>query len=126
MAKKKILIIDDEAGFGRMVKLNLEQTGNYEVRTETDSARGVAAAKEFRPDLILLDIGMPGTSGDQVADEILHNSNLASVPIVFLTAIVKKDEVVAQDGVIGGRPFIAKPVTTQALIARIEEVLRGK
>lgn len=124
MAKKRILIIDDEKDFCRMVKLNLERTKNYEVLFATDGRSGIEIARSRRPDLILLDIRMPGMSGGEIAEELLDDPSTGKIPIIFLTALVKKDEVARQSGYISGRPFIAKPVTAQDLIKRIEEELQ--
>ena len=119
MGRKKILIIDDEEFFTKLVKLNLEKTGKYEVRTENKGLRGVDAAKEFKPDLILLDILMPDTEGSEVAAQLKNDAITSNIPVVFLTAVVKKDEL--QGGsVIGGHPFVAKPVSTNDLINCIE------
>ncbi|OPY74678.1 MAG: Transcriptional regulatory protein YycF [Syntrophorhabdus sp. PtaU1.Bin058] len=124
MAKKRILIIDDEKDFCRMVKLNLERTKNYEVLFATDGRSGIEIAGNRRPDLILLDIRMPGMSGGEIAEELLDDPSTSNIPIIFLTALVSKDEVAKQSGYISGRPFIAKPVTAQELIKRIEEELQ--
>ncbi len=117
--KKRILLIDDEPSFTRMLKLNLEETGAYEVRTENRGKQGLAAAREFKPDLILLDVIMPGMDGGDVASEIQTDENLKNAPIVFLTAVAKKKDA----GIIGGRPFIAKPVTVKEVIDCIEKNL---
>ena len=121
MDKKRILIVDDEKDFTRMVKLNLEETGKYIVRTENIGRQALAAAREFKPHIILLDIVMPDTDGGEIAHNISLDEELSRIPLVFLTAIVKDDEVKSQAGVIGGHTFIAKPVTTDKLIACIEE-----
>ena len=63
MSRKRILVIDDEASFTRNLKLNLEETGEYEVREENKGTEGLTAAREFRPDLILLDVIMPDMAG---------------------------------------------------------------
>jgi DNA-binding response OmpR family regulator len=121
MEKKKILIIDDEEGFTLMVKMGLEHTGKYEVRTETKGANGFDAAREFKPDLILLDVVMPDVQGGEVAYQ-LKNSNLTSnIPIVFLTAITTKDETEELGAVIGGHPVIAKEAELKELINCIEK-----
>jgi CheY-like chemotaxis protein len=125
MAKKRILIIDDEKDFCRMVKFNLERTKNYEVLFATDGRSGMEIARKQSPDLILLDIRMPGMSGGEIAEELLDDPSTCKIPIIFLTALVKKDEVARQSGYISGRPFIAKPVTAQDLIKRIEEEIRS-
>ena len=121
--KQRILIIDDEKDFCRMVKLNLERTKHYEVFFATDGRSGIEIARNQKPDLILLDVRMPRMSGGEIAEELLDDPSTSKIPIIFLTALVKKDEVAKQSGYISGRPFIAKPVTTQDLIKRIEEEL---
>ncbi|HNT68335.1 MAG TPA: response regulator [Syntrophorhabdaceae bacterium] len=122
--KKRILIIDDERDLCRMVKFNLERTKQYEVLFATDGRSGIEIARSKMPDLILLDIKMPGKSGGEIAEELLDDPSTRSIPIIFLTALVKKGEVAKQSGYISGRPFIAKPVTAKDLIERIEEELR--
>src|SRR5947209_1406035 len=84
--KKRILIIDDEASFARMVKLNLEKTGAFEVRAESKAGYALATAREFKPDLILLDVIMPAMDGGDVANQIKRDRNLKGTPIIFLTA----------------------------------------
>jgi len=122
--KKRILIIDDEKDFCRVVKLNLERTKHYEVLFATDGRSGMEIARKQSPDLILLDIRMPKMSGGEIAEELLDDPSTGNIPIIFLTALVKKDEVAKQSGYISGHPFIAKPVTAQDLIKRIEEEIR--
>ena len=120
MDKKRILIIDDEENFAKLVKLNLQATGRYEVKMENKGASGLAAAKEFKPDLILLDIMMPDLGGDEVAYRIKADVSTKDIPVIFVSALVKKDEVASHDGMIYDHPFIAKPVTAQELIDAIE------
>lgn len=124
MDKKKILIVDDEERFTQLVKFNLEETGKYEVRTEKRGSLGVAAARGFKPDLILLDILMPDMEGSEVALQIKSNEDTKHIPIVFLTAVAKEKEVERDGGLIGGHPFIAKPVTAGKLIEAIEKNIR--
>ena len=120
MGKKRILVIDDETSFTRMLKLNLEETGAYEVRQENSAAQGLAAAKEFKPDLILLDVIMPDMDGGQVASQIKADEKTENTPIVFLTATVRKKE----QGIIAGHPFIGKPASMKEVIDRIEKSLK--
>jgi CheY-like chemotaxis protein len=126
MMKKRILIIDDEKDFCRMVKLNLERTQQYEVLFATDGKLGIKIARNQKPDLVLLDIRIPRMSGGEIAEELLEDPSTNKIPIIFLTALVKKEEVAKQSGYISGRPFIAKPVTAQDLIKRIEEEMNVK
>jgi CheY-like chemotaxis protein len=121
--KKRILMVDDEPALTRMAKLNLERTGNYEVRTENQGSKAIAAAKEFKPDLIFLDVMMPDMSGDEVAAQLKEDPLLANIKFIFMTAIVTKEETGDLGANIGGNIFLAKPVKTDELIATIERVL---
>lgn len=120
---KKILMVDDEVVLTKMVKMNLERTGNYQVRTENEGSKALQAAREFKPDLILMDVMMPDMSGDEAIAEIRDDENLASIPYIFMTAIVSKAETEDMGSNIGGNEFLAKPVKTEELIARIESIL---
>ena len=119
---KKILIVDDEAGFTRLMKLTLQKTGNYEVVEENEGARAWETARKVRPDLILMDIVMPKVDGGDAAARIQKDPALAHIPIVFLTAIVSKKDA-QPGGLIGGFPFLSKPVSLEELIACIEKHL---
>ena len=121
--KKRILVVDDEPALTRMVKLNLEQTGRFEVRTENEGQRAVQAARDFQPDLILLDVMMPDMTGDAVSQELKEDAALANIKIIFMTAIVTKAETGSTGKKIGGNEFLAKPVKAPDLIATIERVL---
>ncbi|HEX4085796.1 MAG TPA: response regulator [Chthoniobacteraceae bacterium] len=118
---KRILIVDDEAGFTRLMKLMLERTGHYVVQEENDGSMALAAARQFIPDLVLLDIVMPKLDGGDVARQITSDPMLKNVKIIFLTAIVSEKE--AGAGGIGGFPFVAKPVSIDALKKVIDEAL---
>ena len=121
--KKKILLIDDEEDFCFFVKLNLEQTGKYEVFTATNGSSGLIMASREHPDLVLLDIIMPEMSGGQVAELLADNPKTKDIPVLFITAIASRSEVQSQEGVIGGRRFIAKPVTPAELMHKIDPIL---
>lgn len=121
--KKKILIVDDEAPTTRLIRLNLEHTGRYEVREENDSLEAINAALEFHPDLILLDVVMPSLDGGDVVARLKTDPKLKNIPVVFLTATVRKSEVDTHGGIIGGFPFLAKPISAKELIECIEQQL---
>jgi CheY-like chemotaxis protein len=122
--KKRILVVDDEAAFTRMIKLNLEQTGRYEVRTENLGIKAIEAAREFRPDLILLDVMMPGVLGSEIAAQLQADPELRAIKFVFLTAMVTKEEALRSSGEIGGHTFVAKPISADDLCRVVEEHLR--
>ena len=125
MGKKiKVLIIDDEKDFTLFVKLNLEQTGRFEVLVANEGEKGIELARENLPAVILLDVLMPSLPGPEVARRILDDPRTSKIPIIFLTAIVdKKDLGGSNVREVGGRHFLAKPVTTEGLIAAIENVI---
>jgi two-component system, OmpR family, response regulator len=120
MRKKKILVVDDESGFTRLMKIALS---HYEIQEENDSQRAIETALKFRPDLILLDVIMPGLDGGDLAAQISEHVLLRNIPIVFLTAIVSPGETGKASRLIGGYPFLAKPVSAAALERCIEENL---
>lgn len=125
MQRKRILVVDDEQDFVELVKWNLERTKKYEVRTETEGRVAIDAVREFKPDLILLDLVMPDCSGEDVTCQLRQDPELQDIPIIFLTALVtKKEEMSAQDSVIGGNIFLSKPVSFERLIAYIEKILQ--
>ena len=123
MKKKRILLIDDEADFTSLVKLNLEETGEYEVREENRPEHALTAARAFKPDLILLDVLMPNVDGGAVAAQLKADRTLQDTPLVFLTALVSRGEAYARGNVAGGHPFVAKPVSPKELLAFIEQYL---
>ncbi len=123
--KKKVLIVDDEVAFTELVKMNLEATGKYEVRTENKGSLALLAAKQFRPDLILLDIIMPDKGGGEVSGQLEGNEDTKNIPIVYLTAIVTKEEAAARDDIISGHQVIPKPVSTEELV-KVIEMTTGK
>ena len=110
MNKKRILLVDDEASITRSIRLNLETTGRYEVQTENVAVNALATASRFKPDLILLDVMMPGMDGGDIAAQMKASSSLKDVPIVFLTAIVSKKETDGRESTIGSMSYLAKPV----------------
>ena len=124
MAKKRILLVDDEKSFTNLLKLNLEETGQYEVRVENWAEDAFVAAKEFKPDLVLLDIIMPRMPGGNVAAQIKEDPALKDTPIVFLTAAVRKQQVEQNEGIICDFPCLAKPATVEMVIDTIEKHAR--
>jgi len=123
MVKKKILLIDDEEDFCYSVKVNLERTKEFEVITATCAEDGIRLARKEQPDLILLDIRMPGMAGDQVATVLSDDLKTKEIPIIFLTAIVLGEIELGTMERIGGQDFIAKPVETKDLIRCIKKVI---
>jgi len=116
---RRILIIDNDKSTTHLVKILLEKTGRYLVLEENDSTRAHQAARNFRPDLIFLDVVMPDRDGGEIAAQLQTDSQLQNIPIIFLTALVTRAE--AKAGVqIDGHSFLAKPIDIQELINTIE------
>lgn len=118
--KTRVLLVDDEESFTRLLKLNLERTGKYEVRVENWGGAAIVAAREFKPDVVLLDVIMPQMFGGDVANQFKSDDELKDIPIVFLSASVKPQRVKEHDGIICGYPFIAKPASLESVIEGIE------
>ena len=119
MIAKKILIIDDEEYFCRALKKSLELKSTFHVMTATRGDDGIRLAKTQKPDIILLDIMMPDMVGTLVAEKLSEDPATSSIPIIFVTAIIKQEEVKKSGGVVGGRNFIAKPIIIGELIKKI-------
>jgi CheY-like chemotaxis protein len=119
--KKKVLLVDDEKSFTNLLKLNLEQTGNYEVRVVNWGEDALPTAREFRPDVMLLDIIMPRMPGGNVCAEFEADPQLKNMPIVFLTAAVQRSRLEEMDGIISGRPCLAKPASVEEIVNMIEK-----
>ena len=124
MAKTKVMLVDDEKSFTNLLKLNLEETGNYEVRVENWPEDAFEGVRQFKPDIVFLDIIMPRVPGGNVAAQIGNDPELKDTPIVFLTAAVRKHQVEENEGIICDRPCLAKPATIDEVIRMIDEHAR--
>jgi two-component system OmpR family response regulator len=120
--KPRILIVDNNSRFARSARLLLDQSGKYVACTVIDPRRALETARSFKPDLVLLDLIMPQVDGPEVATELESDWMLHGVPIVFLTALITREE--ASDGRrIEGHRIVAKPVSGSELIRIVEENL---
>lgn len=105
------------------LKYNLERSGKYRVLTAASGLDGIRLARQYKPDLIFLDIMMPGMDGGDVAYSLSEDELTKRIPIVFLTALVTKEEIGENGKYIAGREYIAKPVTTEFMVEKIEHYL---
>ena len=122
----RVLVIDDEPSFTRMIKLNLEDAGDYAVETVNESPKAVGKAIEFRPHIILLDVVMPEADGGDVATAIRSRKDTGEIPIIFVSAMVTRKESKAGLYKSGGEHFLAKPVGTETLVTAIKTLLSRK
>lgn len=122
MAQSKILIIEDEAAIRDMLKFTLTAS-DYEVAEAANAEDGWKLALEHKPDLILLDWMMPGTSGVALAKRLRQNDKTLTIPIIMLTARgEEEDQVQGFDS--GADDYVIKPFSPRALVARIQALLR--
>lgn len=119
----RVLVIDDEAPFTRMIKLNLESAGDYQVEMVNESRKAYTATDTFQPDIVLLDVVMPEIDGGDVATLIRQHPSTAHIPIIFVSAMVSRQESGRGLYESGGEHFLAKPVTTEILDQAINQVL---
>jgi CheY-like chemotaxis protein len=125
MNKKRILIVDDEAPFARLLKLNLEKTDQYEVRVEIWPEDAVSAAREFKPHLMFLDILMPRMPGGNVAAAFKADPELKDIPIVWITAAIRPSQIAESGGKICDYPCLAKPPNLDDILKCIETYARA-
>lgn len=119
MHKARVLVVDDEPRYVRAISVNLEASG-YQVLTAPDGTKAVEAAAAEAPDLILLDIRMPGMDGYDACRRIREFS---SVPIIMLTAKAEAaDKVKGLDA--GADDYVTKPFSADELMARVRAALR--
>lgn len=122
--KEIILIVDDEADIREFLKYNLEKS-NYTVITAKNGKEGIEVLNKTRPDLILLDVMMPGMDGMEVCALIREKEDIKQPIIAFLTARAEDYSQIAGFEV-GADDYITKPVRPRVLISRIEALLRRK
>ncbi|MCI5051618.1 MAG: response regulator transcription factor [Simkaniaceae bacterium] len=122
--KKRILLIEDEEDIAALIKLQAEMAG-YKLFVETDGVNGFRAVERDRPDLVILDIMLPGQNGFDVCRKIKSNSELKNIPVIILTA--KDDEIDVVLGLeLGADDYVSKPFSPKVLFSRIKAVLRRR
>lgn len=119
---KIILVVDDEKDIIQLIRYNLEREG-FKVESASDGNEALKKADELKPDLILLDIMLPGKDGYEVIKSLNQNEKTANIPVIFLTAkSAEFDEVLGLE--LGADDYIVKPISPRKLISRIRAVLR--
>jgi DNA-binding response OmpR family regulator len=121
---KKILIVDDEPHILLLLAARLK-ANHYQVIAASNAEQALRAAHEEQPDLLLLDIRMPGEGGMSLFESLALSKPTASIPVIFLTAYPQenmRDKVLAM----GAADFIAKPFNAEDLLKKVEQVLAKK
>src|SRR5438445_1273221 len=118
----KVLVIDDEAPIRLLCRVNLEAEG-MQVLEAPDGPTGLERARDESPDVILLDVMIPGIDGWQVAEELLEDERTSRIPVVFLTARAElQDRARGLD--LGGVDYVTKPFNPLELAPMIRELLQ--
>lgn len=118
----KIVLVDDDRNVCDVVSQMLA-TRRYSVITVSDGRKAMAKILEEIPDLILLDIILPGTDGTTIAQEVRDNPRTLDIPIIFLTGLVETEETHRDDNRIGGHYFLAKPFDSIELFDVIDRAM---
>jgi two-component system, OmpR family, alkaline phosphatase synthesis response regulator PhoP len=122
MPKKSILIIDDEKDLIELVRYNLEKDG-FQVKGALDGETGMAMVLRDLPDLVLVDLMLPGIDGLEVCRRLRANSRTSGIPLIMLTAkTAESDRVVGLE--LGADDYVTKPFSTRELAARVRALLR--
>ena len=122
MEKIKILVVEDEAPIQELLQFNLERS-KYRVKVVDSGEEALAEAVKYRPDLILLDIMLPGADGLEVCKQLKSNPKTERIPIIMLTALCEEADIVT--GLeLGADDYITKPFSPRVLLARVKAALR--
>ena len=123
MSKTRVLVVDDDPNLSRLAAMILESTGTYEVMVVNQSKAALAAARQFQPALMLLDVDMPEKSGGDIAREAAADAGLRGIPVLFLTGLVSHDEAGTSVYESGGMRFLSKPVEPALLLSSVASLV---
>ncbi len=124
MAKERILVVEDEADIQELIGYNLSKEG-YQVRRAQTGEEGLSSARSEPPDLVLLDLMLPGLDGLEVCRRLKQDARTERVPVIMVTAKGEEPDVVA--GLeLGADDYVTKPFSPRVLIARVRSVLRRR
>jgi two-component system alkaline phosphatase synthesis response regulator PhoP len=122
MNKGTVLVIDDEKDLIELVRYNLEREG-FDVIASADGPSGLDIARQHKPDLIVLDLMMPGMDGLEVCRQLRSDSRTSQLPVIMLSAkAAEADRIVGLE--LGSDDYITKPFSPRELVARIKAVMR--
>jgi DNA-binding response OmpR family regulator len=124
MSQKRILLIEDEQDMAVMVGIRLESAGYY-VCMVADGKAGLEAARQDMPDLIVLDLMLPGIDGYEICSALKNDEKYSKIPIVILTAMAQKQDI--ERGLASGADaYMVKPFDPQELLAKVAELIEAQ
>ncbi|OQX81165.1 MAG: two-component system response regulator [Candidatus Omnitrophica bacterium 4484_70.1] len=118
---KKVLIIEDAKHVVMMLESRLRANG-YEVISAYDGQQGLERAQKEKPDLIIMDIMLPKLTGDEVCKKLKQNKELATIPIIVLTALARRQDIKLAEQ-LGVDAYITKPFMPDVLLSKIGELI---
>lgn len=122
MAKESVLVVDDEQDILELIRYNLTRDG-YSVRTVTSGEEALEVAGKIRPDVVILDLMLPGLDGLEVCRRLKRSDGTRDIPVLMLTAKTEDSDIVS--GLeIGADDYVTKPFSPKVLIARLRALLR--
>jgi two-component system cell cycle response regulator DivK len=120
----RLLIVDDKPSNRELLRTALEHAG-HEIREAEDGASSLTVMREWRPDLVLMDIQMPGLDGYAVLERVLADPDLCQIPLIAVTAYAMQGD--SQRGRQAGfRDYLTKPVQFRQLLAAVDRQLKGE
>lgn len=124
MNLERLLLVDDEPDIRAVAAISLEKVGGFQLDCASDGPAALAQARQTRPDLILLDVMMPGMTGLEVLAELRADEALATIPVVFMTAKVQQEEIESylEAGALG---VITKPFDPMGLPGELRALVAG-
>jgi CheY-like chemotaxis protein len=123
MSKARVLIVDDDRNFARLTAMTLQRSNRYDVQIQTRPAHALKSARAFCPNLILLDMNMPGKSGAEVLLELKADAGLASTPVIFLSSLVDGYDEAQRPLIQRKIRYIAKSVDSAMLLRSVDEAM---
>jgi two-component system alkaline phosphatase synthesis response regulator PhoP len=124
MSRERILVVEDEDDIAELIRYNLEAE-QFDVTVAASGEKGVEAARRQQPDLVLLDLMLPGMNGLECCRALKGDRSTAAIPIVMVTARGEESDIVA--GLeLGASDYVTKPFSIKVLLARVRAVLRRK
>lgn len=121
--KKKILVVDDDPSILQMLAAVLKRDG-YEAITVTSGQEALKIAGQQQPDLIVLDVMMPGMDGPSIYSSLQSDAALKKIPVIFLTALAASNSTSDEDGLLGTAAIMAKPVDHAAFLRKVSSMVR--
>ena len=122
---KRILIVDDDVCIVEFMALQLSEKG-YEILTAYNGKEGFFKTRQYKPDLVIQDIIMPGMHGSEMAKKMRLDEATRGIPIIFMTSLLEKVIGKETDNSLGGNPILAKPVLMKELLPVIKKLLDEK